>query len=58
MQNSMTCAGNRPSTARPLVSAEDDPLFSADHAHCPSGAQRRASISVGEVEEIARRAAR
>lgn len=49
MQSSMT---------RPLVSAEDDPLFSADAATHPSGvvAQRRAEITVGEVEEIYRRA--
>ncbi|MDX2802311.1 hypothetical protein [Streptomyces scabiei] len=42
---------------RPLVSAEDDPLFSADDAAHPSGvvAQRRAEITVGEVEEIYRR---
>jgi len=57
MQNSTTSAGNRPATARPLVSAEDDPLFSADDAHCPSGARRRASITVGQVEQIARRRA-
>ncbi|MFJ2202374.1 hypothetical protein [Streptomyces violaceusniger] len=45
-------------SSRPLVSAEDDPLFSADAAMHPSGgcAQRRAEITVGEVEEIARRA--
>ncbi len=53
MQVSMT----RPSN-RPLVSADDDPLFSADDATHPSGvvAQRRAEITVGEVEEIYRRA--
>ncbi|MBC9730227.1 hypothetical protein [Streptomyces sp. TRM68367] len=47
----------RPSR-RPLVSADDDPLFSADAATHPSGvvAQRRAEITVGEVEEIHRRA--
>lgn len=45
-------------TERPLVSACDDPLFSADALVHPSGvvAQRRASITVGEVEEIYRRA--
>lgn len=41
--------------AHPQVAAETDPLFSADDAHCPSGAHRRASISVGDVEEITRR---
>lgn len=53
MQVSMT----RPPT-RPLVSAEDDPLFSADAATHPSGvvAQRRSEITVGQVEEIYRRA--
>lgn len=41
---------------RPGVSADDDPLFSADAAVHPSGvvAQRRAGITVAEVEEIAR----
>ncbi|MEU9396917.1 hypothetical protein AB0D86_43870 [Streptomyces sp. NPDC048324] len=41
-----------------LVTAEDDPLFSADAAADPFGlvAQRRAEITVGEVEEIHRRA--
>ncbi|MFF0747341.1 hypothetical protein ACFYVL_43880 [Streptomyces sp. NPDC004111] len=44
-------------TDRPLVSADEDPLFSADDVAHPSGvvAQRRAQITVGEVEEITRR---
>jgi len=58
MQDNTAPVENRPATARPLVSPEDDPLFSADDAHCPSGARRRASITVGQVEEIARRRAR
>jgi len=38
---------------RPLVSAEDDPLFDADHSRWPSGRERRASITVADVEAIA-----
>ncbi|MER6123043.1 hypothetical protein ABT173_10235 [Streptomyces sp. NPDC001795] len=52
----MTRAESERSATRPLVSAEDDPLFSAD-ALTRSGPQRRATITVGEVEEIQRRAA-
>jgi hypothetical protein len=43
------------SDGRPLVSPDDDPLFSADRVHCPVDVQRRASISVEEVEAIADR---
>lgn len=57
MQNSMTRAESERSTPRPLVSAVNDPLFSADHVHCPAGMRRRATITVGEVEEIQRRPA-
>ncbi|MEV8435089.1 hypothetical protein [Streptomyces chartreusis] len=39
-----------------LVAREDDPLFNADHSRCPSGTERRASITVADVEDIARRA--
>ncbi|MBC9730147.1 hypothetical protein [Streptomyces sp. TRM68367] len=53
----MTRAESERSATRPLVSAEDDPLFSADRVHCPAGMRRRATITVGEVEEIQRRAA-
>ncbi|MEW2623626.1 hypothetical protein [Streptomyces sp. NPDC048106] len=42
--------------SRPLVSAEDDPLFDADHQRWV-GPERRATITVGEVEEIQGRAA-
>ncbi|MEJ8632056.1 hypothetical protein [Streptomyces sp. MS2.AVA.5] len=45
----------RPTSPRLLVAREDDPLFDADHSRC-SGPSRRASISVAEVKEIARRA--
>ncbi|RCG21773.1 hypothetical protein DQ392_08680 [Streptomyces reniochalinae] len=38
--------------SRPLVSAEDDPLFDADHARRGPGMERRASITVGDVEDI------
>ncbi|WP_432105884.1 hypothetical protein [Streptomyces sp. bgisy091] len=34
----------------PGVSAEDDPIFDADHARCLSGTERRASITVDAVE--------
>jgi hypothetical protein len=40
-------------TTRPLVSADDDPLFNADHAHHPASIERRASITVAQVEQIA-----
>lgn len=36
-----------------LVSREDDPLFDADHSRGPSGQERRAGITVAEVEQIA-----
>lgn len=49
---------NRPAAARPLVSADDDPLFSADRVHHPADVRRRASITVAEVEEIAARRTR
>lgn len=39
-----------------LVAREDDPLFDADHSRCPSGTERRASITVADIEDIARRA--
>ncbi|MGW5353398.1 hypothetical protein ACWERV_23165 [Streptomyces sp. NPDC004031] len=59
MQNVTTATPtDRSGTVRRLVSAEDDPLFDADHARCPSGTARRASITVAQVEEIARRAVR
>lgn len=37
----------------PLVSAEDDPLLSADAAHWPSVAARRAQLTVADMEAIA-----
>ncbi|MDQ1051951.1 hypothetical protein QFZ76_010276 [Streptomyces sp. V4I2] len=55
MHNSMTRPGSQPGATRPLVAREDDPLFDADHSRC-SGPLRRASITVADVEEIARRA--
>lgn len=56
MHHSMTRPGSQPGATRPLVAREDDPLFDADHSRCPSGTERRASITVADVEEIARRA--
>ncbi|MGJ5899415.1 hypothetical protein ACSCBZ_46870 [Streptomyces niveiscabiei] len=38
---------------RPLVSADDDPLFSADAAHWPGIAERRAQLTVDDVTRIA-----
>ncbi|WP_445277444.1 hypothetical protein [Streptomyces sp. DSM 41033] len=38
------------SNDRPGVSAEDDPLFDADHSHSPSTAARRASLTVADIE--------
>ncbi|WLQ69191.1 MULTISPECIES: hypothetical protein [Streptomyces] len=35
---------------RPGVSAEDDPIFDADHSRCPSGTERRARTTVDAVE--------
>ncbi|QNP67962.1 hypothetical protein [Streptomyces genisteinicus] len=38
---------------RPLVSAEDDPLLSADAAHWPNVAARRAQLTVADMDDIA-----
>lgn len=40
-------------TTRPGVSADDDPLFSGDAANYPNTRERRAALTVDDVERIA-----